>query len=288
MTSLPAVAVIGAGRVGLTLARALVLSGTPVRLCGRTLRPLPPPLPPLDLDWSEAIAVAEVVILAVPDDAVTAVASRLHAEGLVRSDHVVLHTSGGLDVSALAPLAASGAALGSWHPLQTLVAPEGEPEALTGAPAAVEGDPRAVAAARALAERCGMSPIIEVPSDAKVAYHAAAVLAGNSLVVLANLAGRLVAEQGIPGGAALFQPLMARTLANLAGRDPADALTGPVKRGDAGTVAAHLDMLQGDTRELYRLLAWEAVRLAEAGGTDVGEVRRVLEGDQRTARAGER
>jgi predicted short-subunit dehydrogenase-like oxidoreductase (DUF2520 family) len=220
-----------------------------------------------------------VVIIAVPDDAVTAVASRLASAGGIGPDHVVLHTSGRLDVAALAPLAGTGAALGSWHPLQTLVAPEGEPEALREAPAVLEGDSRAVAAARALAEHCGMSPIIEVPSDAKVAYHAAAVLAGNSLVALADLAGRLVAERGIPGGAALFQPLMARTLANLAGRNPADALTGPVKRGDAGTIAAHLDALHGETRELYRLLALEAVRLVEAGGGDAAAVRRVLDGE---------
>jgi predicted short-subunit dehydrogenase-like oxidoreductase (DUF2520 family) len=283
VTLLPAVAIIGPGRVGLTLARALVLSGAPVRVCGRTPRPLPPLLPPLDLDCSEAITSAEVVILAVPDDAVMAVASRLASDGVIGAGHVVLHTSGGLDVTALAPLAGTGAALGSWHPLQTLVAPEGEPEALTGAPAVLEGDPRAVAAARALAERCGMSPIIEVPSDAKVAYHAAAVLAGNSLVVLADLAGRLVAAQGIPGGASLFQPLMARTLANLAGSDPASALTGPVRRGDAGTIAAHLEVLQGDTRELYRLLALEAVRLVEAGGGDAAAVRGVLHGEQRRA-----
>lgn len=280
---LPAVAIIGPGRVGLTLARALVLSGSVVNVCGRTLRPLPQPLPPLHLNWSDAIAVAAVVIIAVPDDAVMAVASRLKAEGLIRANQVVLHTSGGLDAGALAPLIGTGAALGSWHPLQTLVAPDGEPDALTGAPAALEGDPRAVAAARELAEQCGMTPIIEVPSDAKVAYHAAAVLAGNSLVVLADLAGRLVAERGIPGGAAVFQPLMARTVANLAVSDPVSALTGPVRRGDAGTIAAHLGTLHGETRELYRLLALEAVRLAEAAGVDVSEVKRVLDGEQRAA-----
>jgi predicted short-subunit dehydrogenase-like oxidoreductase (DUF2520 family) len=179
-------------------------------------------------------------------------------------------------------LKASGAALGSWHALQTLVAPDGEPEALVGAPAAVEGDPRAVAAARLLAERCGMTPIVEVPSEAKVIYHAAAVLAGNSLVALADLAGRLVAERGIPGGAALFQPLMARTLANLGAADPASVLTGPVKRGDVGTIAAHLAELQGETRELYRLLALEAVRMVDAGGGDASAVRGVLHREQRT------
>jgi predicted short-subunit dehydrogenase-like oxidoreductase (DUF2520 family) len=125
-----------------------------------------------------------------------------------------------------------------------------------------------------------MTPIVEVPSDAKVIYHAAAVLAGNSLVALADLAGRLVAERGILGGAALFQPLMARTLANIAATDPATALTGPVKRGDAGTVAAHLAELQGDTRELYRLLALEAVRVVEAGGGGASAVRGGLEGER--------
>jgi predicted short-subunit dehydrogenase-like oxidoreductase (DUF2520 family) len=128
-----------------------------------------------------------------------------------------------------------------------------------------------------------MAPVIEIPGHAKVAYHAAAVLAGNSLVVLADLAGRLVAERGITAGASVFQPLMARTLANLAATNPSSALTGPVKRGDAGTIAAHLDALDGETRELYRLLALQAVRLVEAAGTDVAAVRRVLEGEPRAA-----
>jgi predicted short-subunit dehydrogenase-like oxidoreductase (DUF2520 family) len=150
---LPAVAIIGPGRVGLTLARALVLSGSSVNVCGRTSRPLPAPLPPLHLEWADAIAVAAVVVIAVPDDAVMAVATRLKSEGLIRDDQTVIHTSGRLDAEALAPLIGSGAALGSWHPLQTLVAPDGEPDALTGAPAALEGDPRAVAAARVLAEQ---------------------------------------------------------------------------------------------------------------------------------------
>lgn len=283
MTLLPAVAIIGPGRVGLTLARALVASGTRVTVCGRGERPLPAPLDAVRLDWPAVLRDAGVIILAVPDDAVTVLAHQLASLAVIGPDHAVLHTSGGLNREALRPLAGSGTALGSWHPLQTLVAPDGEPEALTGAPAAVEGDPRALAAAHTLAAACGMTPIIEVPSEAKVAYHAAAVLAGNSLVVLADVAARLVQAHGIAAGAALFQPLMARTLANLAGGDPMAALTGPVRRGDAGMVAAHLGALEGETRELYRLLALNAVALAERGGVDVRAVRAVLGGEQRSA-----
>ncbi len=273
-----AVAVIGSGRVGLTLARALVLSGARVTVCGRVGRTLPSPLGSVTTAWAEPIADASVVMICAPDDAIAMVAARVAALGVVRADHVVLHCSGRLGGhEALALLAPTGAALGSWHPLQSLRDPAGTPEALVGAPAVLEGDSGAVAVARELAERCQMRPIVEVAAAAKPAYHAAAVFAGNYLVVLAAVAERLVQSAGVDADAGLFLPLMQRSLANLAASDPAHALTGPVRRGDAGTVRAHLDALDAPTRELYRRLALEAVRLAERDGAEMSAMRTVLD-----------
>lgn len=273
----PATVVVGAGRVGLSLARALVHSGSRVRVCTRSARLLPPPLSPPSTEWAEALSRASVVVVAVPDDAIAAVAEHMASLGVITSEQVVVHTSGLLDRRALAPLTAIGAALGSWHPLQTLTAASGDPDALVGAPAILEGDGRAVAAARDLAERCRMAPILEIPAAAKPRYHAAAVFASNYLVVLAAVAERLALDAGLPADAAIFHPLMARTVANLASADPAAVLTGPVRRGDAGTVQAHLDALSGNTRALYLLLAREALRLAEGSGVDGTAVRAVLE-----------
>lgn len=270
--TLPAVAVVGGGRVGLSLARALAHSGGPVAVLSRAARPLPAPLVPATVAWAPALAAADLVLVAVPDDAIAAVALRLRDSGAIGPTHVVLHTSGRLDRSALAALEPTGASLGSFHPLQSLRATEGSPESLAEAPAIIEGDPRAVEAARDLAARLHMSPIVTVRGEGKARYHAAAVFASNYLVVLADIAGRLARGAGIEATSDLFLPLMRRTLAHLEDSDPAAALTGPVRRGDAGTVQAHLEALDPGTRALYAMLAREALKLAERAGLEEGKV----------------
>lgn len=262
----PAVAVVGGGRVGLSLARALARAGSGVAVLSRTARPLPPPLAPATVAWAPALAAAEVVLIAAPDDAVGDVALRLRDSGAIGATQVVLHTSGRLDRSALAALEPTGASLGSLHPLQTLRELDGSPEALADAPAIVEGEPRAVAAARDLAARLHMAPVVTVPGEGKARYHAAAVFASNYLVVLAEVAGRLAHGAGVEASSTLFLPLMRRTLAHLEASDPAAALTGPIRRGDVGTVRAHLEALDPATRALYLMLAGEALALAERAG----------------------
>ena len=262
-----AVAVLGTGRVGLTLARALVLSGTSVRLLARSARPVPDGLPVAELDWSAALTAVELVLVAVPDDAIVDAAAALVRTGTIVGRHVVLHTSGLHHRAALDALESSGAALGSLHPLQSFSAPAGDAALLLGVPAIVEGDARAVAAARELAATLGMGTVIELPALGKVSYHAAAVVASNYLVVLADIAERLAREAGAGESAAmLFQPIMQQTLSNIADRGTVAALTGPVRRGDAGTVAAHLAVLHGDDRAAYVALAREALLLARRAG----------------------
>ena len=271
-----AVAIIGAGRVGLTLARALVLSGTPVRLLVRAARRVPAGLPDPELKWQSALEVADLVIIAVPDDVITGVAQQLAKMGGIGARHVVLHTSGVRGCEALVPLVASGAALGSIHPLQTFADAQGDPAALTGTPAVVEGSAEAVRAARGLAGALGMAPILELSADRKPLYHAAAVFASNYVVTLAAVAERLAREAGAGDASGqLFHALLANTVRNLALEDPATALTGPIRRGDVGTVAAHLQVLDGSDRILYVALAREALRLARTGGLEESEARRL-------------
>lgn len=262
----PPVVIVGAGRVGQSLARALTHLGEPVRLLGRVARPAAPGLPAVESDWPAALEAAGLVIIAAPDDAIVAVVDRLVRLAAVREGTVVLHTSGMNDAAVLAPLEVQGAATGSWHPLQSL--PDGnDPDRFRGVPAVLEGDDVAVLVARALAVRLEMTPILELPVGGKARYHAAAVFAANYLVVLDGIAERLAEEAGAGAEArGLFLPIMRQVLANLEQRTPAQALTGPVRRGDVGTVMAHLDVLVGLDREAYLVLAREALQLAEAAG----------------------
>ncbi len=264
-----AVVVVGAGRVGLSLARALRRLGEPVRLLGRTAHPASTETPAVEVAWDDALASATLVVIAVADDAVTPVVQAVVASRALRPATVVLHTSGRHDRGVLEPLAMLGAVTGSWHPLQSI--PEAADGAVfAGVPAVLEGEGVAVAAGRTLAEQLGMSPIVELPAAGKVRYHAAAVFAANYLVALDAIAERLAREAGAgEASRGLFLPIMRQVLDNLAARTPVEALTGPVRRGDVGTVSAHLAVLEGPDREAYLVLAHEALRLAEKGGLDL-------------------
>ena len=219
----------------------------------------------VEAEWGEALAVAGLVIIAAPDDAIAAVVERLVAVSAIREATVVLHTSGMHDASVLAPLEAQGAATGSWHPLQSI--PDGDrADRFLGVPAVLEGDEVAVLVARALAVRLEMAPILELPASAKPRYHAAAVFAANYLVVLNGIAERLARDAGAGEDArGLFLPIMRQVLASLDGRTAADALTGPVRRGDVGTVRGHLAALRrapGDLVRVYVALGRKTVEVA--------------------------
>jgi len=275
-----AVAVLGTGRVGLTLARALMHSGHSVRLLARTARSAPRGLPDVETDWHDALAAASLVLVTVPDDQIPSAAAALARTGVIGTGHVVLHTSGLHDRSALSALEASGAGLGSLHPLQTFALSAGDADVLAGIPAVLEGDARAVAAGRRLAEALGMGMILELPASGKVAYHTAAVVASNYLVVLADLAERLARAAGAgEESATLFQPIMRQTLENIGAIGTVSALTGPVRRGDTGTVAAHLAGLSGSARSAYIVLGREALQLARRAGladVSVAELERLF------------
>ncbi|HET9064758.1 MAG TPA: DUF2520 domain-containing protein [Gemmatimonadales bacterium] len=260
----PAVAVVGAGRVGLSLARALVASGREVTVLGRE-----------DSDWASAIATTSIVLLTVPDDALEMVADRLVASGAITAAHVVLHTAGSRNRGALAALDGTGAALGSVHPLQSFSDPAGSPALLRGCPAIVEGDARAIDAAEVLARRLEMAPVLRVTGEAKARYHAAAVLVSNYLVVLADMATRLAEDAGLESDTSLFAPLMRQTVAALESGDPASVLTGPIRRGDAATVARHIAALDGEALEVYRVLGRATLALATRAGLDAEQAKRL-------------
>jgi predicted short-subunit dehydrogenase-like oxidoreductase (DUF2520 family) len=287
----PALGVIGPGRAGTGLALAWARAGYGVRLHGRRRTTLPESLTltvgPIDAPpWIDAV---DVVVLAVPDGAIGAVAEGLAARAAVGERHVVLHLSGALDWTALRILEPTGAALGSLHPLQTIAEPERAPEHLQGAWAAIEGKPRATATAERLARDVGLHPV-HLPSEAKARYHAAAVFASNYFVVVEAVAERLLRAAGFGDEAwRALEPLVVGTLANLRAVGPSAALTGPVRRGDVDTVRRNLAALSGDDAELYRALATAALALARSQGLDESSataVRRALAIDPPRARPG--
>jgi predicted short-subunit dehydrogenase-like oxidoreductase (DUF2520 family) len=204
MSSLPRhCVVVGAGRMGSALTIALRAAGLEVTgPLGRGER---------------CPAEADCVLLCVPDAEIG------HAAHAVPPGPLVGHVSGATTLAPLAPHEAF-----SLHPLMTV------PAAFEGAGAAVAGGTdRALSIARALAEALGMTPF-EIADSDRAAYHAAAAMASNYLVALEDAAERLLATTG--ASRELLVPLVRATVENWA-RDGADALTGPIARGDDETVA---------------------------------------------------
>ncbi len=256
-------ALVGPGRAGMSLAgAALTADMTVVAVAGRDSTNLETAARTLGARISSVAEVgrgADLVLLAVPDAAIGALSAAV-APGL-EAGALVLHCSGArtLDVfDALVGLR-SDVAVGSLHPLQILSG--SQPERLRGAFAAVEG-PESVAA---LARKLGLRPIRVAPEH-RASYHAAATIASNHLVALLGHVARVADEAGVPFD--VFLPLIHTTIAAVAERGAAPALTGPVARGDVETVAAHLDALPVDERALYRALAEEARRLANRADDD--------------------
>jgi len=203
------VAIIGRGRLGTALARALRERGLDV---------------PQPLAREADVTEFGLVVLCVPDCEIAATAAEL------APDTIVGHCSGATGLDVLAPHERF-----SLHPLMTFTADDGA-ERFAGAGAAIAGNtPRALEIARALAERLEMLPF-EIAEADRVAYHAAASIASNFLVTLEAAAERLAEDAG--ADRRVLVPLVRATVENWARLGPERALTGPVARGDEQTVAA--------------------------------------------------
>jgi len=274
--SQPRVTIIGAGRMGQGLGLALKRRGYKIALVARTPRDVTPPLMLHQGSRAEATAGAELVLIATPDDAIGQVAAELAAEGAISRDQVVLHLSGLLDRNALLPLEESGAACGSFHPLQSVAEAATAAERLKGAYVGIEGDDRALVAAERLANTLRMIPV-RIPAAAKPAYHAGAAFVANYTVALVGVAERLARGAGVPAdiAARIYLPLLGGAVANLNALGPAASLTGAVRRGDEQTIRAHLKALSAEDRTLYRTVSRAAITLAREAGLSEGAAKRV-------------
>jgi predicted short-subunit dehydrogenase-like oxidoreductase (DUF2520 family) len=183
---------------------------------------------------------------------------------------VVLHASGSADPANLGALRARGHPAGTFHPLVPLADPEHSPELLRGAWIGIDGDEAACDAARELAGRLG-AHTLDIPPGEKSRYHAAAVIASNFPAVLLSLGEDLLAAAGLPRepARAALRSLFAAAAHNLeSDATPAEALTGPIVRGDVETVRRHVDALAPHPRALaaYRALSIVALGLAREAG----------------------
>ena len=231
---MPALRIIGPGRAGSSLVRALDGAGwTVAGVLGR------------DDDVRLAADGVDLLVIATPDTAVADVAAGI---GPVPST-VVAHLSGSLGLDVLAPHPRRA----SIHPLVSIPTPETD---LVGGWFAVAGDALAGEVVAALRGR-----LVEVADEQRTAYHAAACIASNHLVALLGQVERVAAAAGVPLDA--YLDLVRATVDNVAALGPAAALTGPVARGDWATVERHLAALDPSEREAYRALADAAARLVQ-------------------------
>jgi predicted short-subunit dehydrogenase-like oxidoreductase (DUF2520 family) len=241
------VSVVGAGRVGTALAVLLRRAGHTVTAASgreatvaRVAKHLPgvPVVAP-----AEAAGRGDVILLAVPDDALEQVAVELAEASAFRTNAWAVHVSGAVGLDVLAPALAAGARRLAIHPLQTVPDVEGAIDRIPGSAVAVTADEEVGAVlGERLARDVGGRPF-RLADERRPLYHAAAVFASNYVVTAAGVAEELLREAGVPDPAAALLPLARASLDNVARLGPAAALTGPAVRGDAGTVARNLEAL---------------------------------------------
>ncbi|MFM8238272.1 MAG: Rossmann-like and DUF2520 domain-containing protein [Actinomycetota bacterium] len=261
MTAARTVALIGPGRAGTTIALGLAeLGWDVVAVAGRAPDAASTRTAALGLDAraalvSDAATGAGLVVVAVPDRAIEATLAAIAPT--VEPEALVVHLAGahGLEVFEALGAARPDVRTGALHPLQTFPTTAAGLERLRGSWAAVAGDP----AVEQLARELGLRPFPVADAD-RATYHAAAVVASNHLVALLGQVERLAAGSGAPFEA--FAPLVRSSTENAFLLGAAEALTGPVARGDLGTVERHLGALDPTERDAYRAMAREAARLA--------------------------
>lgn len=272
----PRVFVMGAGRVATALAGALARAHGPAGALVLGLWARDPDaaqaasqaagVPGFGPELPGRVRDADIVIVAVRDQAIAEVAGRLVEADLVGPDQVLLHCSGARSAAeALGPAHAHAGGAGTLHPLRAIAEPRSAMDTLAGTIFGIEGDPRGLAAARTLVEAIGGKPLVLAAAH-MTRYHAAAAIASNYVVALIDAAAAVLERAGIDetDAVAALVPLIQGSLANVAARGIAGALTGPIRRGDTGTVERHLQALADapDLDALYRLLGRRTVDIA--------------------------
>ncbi|MEX2503794.1 MAG: Rossmann-like and DUF2520 domain-containing protein [Egicoccus sp.] len=270
------VAIIGPGRVGGLLAVSLsragyrvlaVAGGSDVARAAVTdsvagVRDVAAP--------ADAAAHADLLMLCVPDDAIADVARDLVRADALGERHRVVHVAGSVGLDVLDVAHRAGAGVAACHPAMTVPAGARDPDLLHGVGWAVTTAAADRGWAHELVQDLGGDPV-DVPESARVLYHAGLALGSNAVGAAAAAARQALLGAGIRAPERFLAPLIAASVANVL-RDGTSALTGPVVRGDTGTVRRHLDHLDADLphlAETYRHLTAAVVSQAAGLAPDV-------------------
>jgi predicted short-subunit dehydrogenase-like oxidoreductase (DUF2520 family) len=263
--------IVGAGRVGKTLAKRLrqlgwrigavvTRSNATARAAARfigggTAHAMPAAAGGLSTELCAAVLSADVILVATPDDLMSGIAEALaRAGGRGWRGKVVLHTSGALDRSVLTPIERRGALTGALHPMQTFSGRD-IPK-LAGVTFAIEGKGGARRVALSLVRLLGGSPVVVASVD-KPVYHATASLAAGSAFALIETSVQMLERIGFTRRRALetLLPLTRQMLDNIGRHGPRAAWTGPLSRGDYAVVAKHVRALRRYPKEFQQAYA---------------------------------
>ena len=299
------VSIIGAGRLGTALGRALKAAGYKIeviaaqrasakRRAAKTFGPQTLALSARELSrlspsQRDRLNLCSLVFIATPDDVIAPVARQLSQIFLPRANkragnprRVVLHTSGALAADVLDPMRAMGFAAGSLHPLVSISESRSGSKLLARAFFSVEGDRAAIILARSIVSDLG-GESFTIDSDRKALYHAAALTASPNMTALFEIAVDMLGVCGLSPGRArrILLPLVDSTVANLATQDPARALTGTFQRGDAATVQKHIVALRAanlpQALAAYLVLGERSIAMAKSRSTNPAGFDRVSE-----------
>lgn len=280
------VGVVGAGRVGAVLGSALRQAGHAVvgasgisEASRERIATLLPQVPVLEVE--QVVERAELVLLTVPDDALADLVAGLARVGVWQPGQLVLHTAGAYGTGVLEPARAAGAIPLAVHPAMTFTGTSLDVARLAGCTFAVTAPAPVLPIAQALVVEMGGEPVV-VAEDARALYHAALAHGANHLAVLVTQAAHALLSAGVEAPDRVLGPLLSAALDSAVRSAPAAAgpggvaaLTGPVVRGDVGTVRAHLaelgalaarDERTADLPETYRALATATTRRALGAG----------------------
>jgi predicted short-subunit dehydrogenase-like oxidoreductase (DUF2520 family) len=270
-----AVGVVSAGRVGAVVGAAWAAAGHHVvgasgvsRESVRRAETLLPDVPLLPPD--QVVKGVDLVLLAVPDDVLPGLVQGLAATECFRPGQIVVHTSGAHGVAPLAPAAEQRVLPLALHPAMTFTGRAEDVVRLAGCcvgVTATQGDEAAWSVGEALAVELGAEPV-RIAESVRPLYHAALAHGANHLVTLVRDCVDILESAGITPAERLVAPLLSAALDNSL-RHGDRALTGPVARGDVGTVRTHLRELGNVDEEIlasYRTLAVRTAHRAHAAG----------------------
>lgn len=269
----PSIGIVGAGAVGTALGVALARAGWPIHAVAsrdperRQRAQALTAAPRAFAEGQALIEEVELILVTIPDDALAGFAAQVRMYG----GQAMVHTSGALGADVLAPAMAAGTQIGAFHPLVAFAETERAVAALHGATIAIEADDQLADLLARMAEAIGGRPVRLAPGS-KGAYHAAAVLAAGGFVALLDAIVELGRVAGLDesGSLAIYGPLIEGTLANARALGVSAALTGPITRGDSGTLRDHLQVLRAHAPavlDLYRAAAEREIAIAAARGT---------------------